>query len=67
MLAFTLSYDFVNRHVKFFSKISYDAKDDKASKDRGTDVSHTDNEGIFVAVIVELVVAGQSNQASPGR
>ena len=45
-------------------QVAEDGKDDHSGKQRGEGVTNPDNESISVAVVVELVVAGQHQLTS---
>lgn len=47
--------------------VSKNWKDGKASKDTGATVCNTHYNGVLVAVVVKLIVRGQSHQTTPGN
>ena len=46
-------------NISSISKVTENSKDYEASKERGEGVADTDNECVTIAVVVELIVAGQ--------
>ena len=58
-----LDYIF-HRKVSFMSHESDDTEDDKASKDTGGTVGESNENGIPVTIVTELVVTGQGDQSS---
>ena len=53
-----------HRKVSFMSHESDDTEDDKASKDTGGTVGESNEDGISVAIVTELVVTRQGDQSS---
>ena len=56
--------DGLNRQTSLVSHEAHDGEDDEASKDAGGAVGEGDEDGVPVTVVLELVVAGQRDQAS---
>lgn len=55
----------MNILIQFISHETDKAKDDETSKETGSTIGHSDDDGVSEAVVVELVVAGQGNQSTP--
>ena len=53
-----------NREVCLVSHKANDGEDDEASEDAGGTVGEGDEDGVPVAVVGELIVAGQSDQTT---
>ncbi len=47
--------------------VSKDRKDGKASKDTGATVCDAHYNGVLIAVVVKLIVRGQSHQTTPSN
>ena len=59
-----LTYSDNTLYVSSTSQVTEDCKDNNSSKEWGEGVTNTNNEGVSVTIVVELVVTGQ-DQLTP--
>ena len=63
----TLGGDSIDGNAQVVGQKANNAENDQSGVEGRQDVAGSDEEGVFEAVVVELVVTGQSDETAPAR
>ena len=67
MLKITCGNDLIDGLVELVGHESDEAEDDEAGEEGGGAIGEANDDGVAEAVVGELVVAGQGDEAAPAR